>query len=74
MNKIQGAIIGLGKMGLSHAAILGAHPDVELVAVCDILTQEECKTAYDGIPFYQSIDELLEKEKNASLRNKMRKR
>ncbi|MGQ8338406.1 Gfo/Idh/MocA family protein [Sunxiuqinia sp. A32] len=32
---IQGAIIGLGKMGLSHAAIVGAHPKVDLVAVCD---------------------------------------
>jgi len=32
---IKGAIIGLGKMGLSHAAIVGAHPGVELVAVCD---------------------------------------
>lgn len=35
MNKIKGAIIGLGKMGLSHAAIVGAHPDVDLEAVCD---------------------------------------
>jgi predicted dehydrogenase len=32
---IKGAIIGLGKMGLSHAAIVGAHPDVEMVGVCD---------------------------------------
>lgn len=32
---IKGAIIGLGKMGLSHASVLGAHPDVDLVAVCD---------------------------------------
>ena len=32
---IKGAIIGLGKMGLSHAAIVGAHPDVDLVSVCD---------------------------------------
>lgn len=32
---IKGSIIGLGKMGLSHASILRAHPDVELVAVCD---------------------------------------
>ncbi len=32
---IKTAIIGLGKMGLSHVAILGAHSDVELVAVCD---------------------------------------
>ncbi|MFZ5940852.1 MAG: Gfo/Idh/MocA family protein [Bacteroidota bacterium] len=35
---IKGAIIGLGKMGLSHAAILGAHPGVDLVAVCDTST------------------------------------
>lgn len=32
---IKGAIIGLGKMGLSHAAIAGAHPEVNIVAVCD---------------------------------------
>ncbi len=33
--KLRGGIIGLGKMGLSHAAIVGHHPGVELVAVCD---------------------------------------
>ncbi|MBD3627949.1 Gfo/Idh/MocA family oxidoreductase [Cyclobacterium sp.] len=32
---IRIGIIGLGKMGISHCAILGAHPDVNLVAVCD---------------------------------------
>jgi predicted dehydrogenase len=32
---IKGAIIGLGKMGLSHTAIVGANPNVDLVAVCD---------------------------------------
>ena len=32
---IKATIIGLGKMGLSHCSILNAHPDVELVAVCD---------------------------------------
>ena len=35
MNKIKCAVIGLGKMGMSHAAILGAHPDVDVVGVCD---------------------------------------
>ncbi len=33
--KIKAGIIGLGKMGLSHAAIVNPHPDVELVCVCD---------------------------------------
>jgi len=32
---IRAGIIGLGKMGISHCSILGAHANVELVAVCD---------------------------------------
>jgi predicted dehydrogenase len=32
---IKVAIIGAGKMGISHLAILGAHPGVEVVGVCD---------------------------------------
>ncbi|MFD2203282.1 Gfo/Idh/MocA family protein [Shivajiella indica] len=29
------ALIGAGKMGISHLSILGAHPDVKIVGVCD---------------------------------------
>lgn len=32
---IKLAVIGAGKMGISHLAILGAHPDVEITGVCD---------------------------------------
>lgn len=32
---IKIALIGAGKMGISHLAILGAHPDVEIVGVAD---------------------------------------
>lgn len=32
---LKAGIIGLGKMGISHAAIVSPHPSVELVAVCD---------------------------------------
>jgi predicted dehydrogenase len=32
---IKIAVVGLGKMGLSHLAIVNAQPDVELRAVCD---------------------------------------
>ena len=31
---LRAGIIGLGKMGISHAAIIGANPLVDLVAVC----------------------------------------
>jgi predicted dehydrogenase len=33
--KLKAGIIGLGKMGLSHAAIVSPHPSVEMIAVCD---------------------------------------
>jgi predicted dehydrogenase len=32
---LKAGIIGLGKMGISHAAIASPHKDVDLVAVCD---------------------------------------
>ncbi|MZQ49277.1 MAG: Gfo/Idh/MocA family oxidoreductase [Bacteroidales bacterium] len=32
---IRAGIIGLGKMGLSHAAIVGSHPEADMVSVCD---------------------------------------
>jgi predicted dehydrogenase len=32
---IRVGAVGLGKMGLSHQALLGAHPNVDLAAVCD---------------------------------------
>lgn len=35
---IKVALIGAGKMGISHLSILGAHPDVEIVGVCDTST------------------------------------
>ena len=32
---IRAGLIGVGKMGLSHYAILGAHPRVNVAAICD---------------------------------------
>lgn len=32
---VRVAVVGLGKMGLSHLAIIKAHPAVEVAAVCD---------------------------------------
>ena len=63
MNKIKGAIIGLGKMGLSHAAIVGAHPDVDLVAVCD--TSSLVLSAFNKfstVKTYTDYKEMLDKE------------
>ena len=56
--KIKGAIIGLGKMGLSHAAIVGAHPDVDMVAVCDTST-----LILDGFKKYTRVKTYTDYEK-----------
>lgn len=60
---IKGAIIGLGKMGLSHAAILGAQPMVELVAVCDTSSFVlDAFTKFSNVKTYSDYREMLEKE------------
>ena len=60
---IKGAIIGLGKMGLSHAAILGAHPDVDLVAVCDTSSfMLDAFKKFSQIKTYSDFKEMIQKE------------
>ena len=63
MNMIKGAIIGLGKMGLSHAAIVGAHPKVEMIAVCDTssLVLDAFKK-FSAVKTYSDYKEMLNKE------------
>lgn len=60
---IKAAIIGLGKMGLSHAAIVSAHPEVEMVAVCDTssLVLDVFKK-FSAIKTYSDYKEMIEKE------------
>lgn len=56
-------MVGLGKMGLSHLAIVRAHPDVELVAACDTTTYlTDILTKYSNLKCYASFDEILAKE------------
>jgi predicted dehydrogenase len=58
---IKLAVVGLGKMGLSHYAVVNAHPDVEVVGVCDssgyvlgVLKK------YTGITTYTDFDAMLD--------------
>jgi predicted dehydrogenase len=60
---IRVALIGLGKMGLSHLAIIRAHPDVELVGACDSTAYVlEVLNKYTGIRVYTDYLALLDKE------------
>jgi len=61
---IKVAIIGLGKMGMSHCAILGAHPDVELVGMCD--TDNLLQSAFKKltrIPCYTDYKQMIDEAK-----------
>lgn len=60
---LKAAIIGLGKMGISHAAILGAHPSVDFVAVCDTssLVLDAFKK-YTKVTIYNDYIKMLDNE------------
>jgi predicted dehydrogenase len=63
MSKIKLAIIGMGRMGITHYAILNGHPDVEIEAVADpsniILTMLR---KYMPIKTFRDYNEMLEEE------------
>ena len=60
---LKGAIIGLGKMGLSHASIVGAHPDVEMVGVCDTSTFIlDAFKKFSNVKTYSNYKIMIEKE------------
>lgn len=54
------AVVGLGKMGLSHHALIKAHPDVKLEAVCDTTGYMlDVLNKYTGVRTYSNLDAML---------------
>ncbi|NJC25875.1 Gfo/Idh/MocA family protein [Neolewinella antarctica] len=63
MKTLRAGIIGLGKMGLSHAAIVSAQPGVDLVAVCDTsLIVTNAFKKYAKAQIYGDYRKMLRKE------------
>src|SRR5580704_12738318 len=57
---IKVGLIGLGKMGISHLSILGAHPDVKIVGVCDTSKMiVDALVKYSDFPGYLNYQEML---------------
>lgn len=57
---IRVAVVGLGKMGLSHLSMIKAHPDVDLVGVCDATGYLlDILEKYTGVSTYKDLDKLL---------------
>lgn len=54
------AVIGLGDISKIHLPVIQEHPNVTLVAVCDI--DESLSETVPGTTFYTNYQEMLEKE------------
>ena len=54
-------LVGVGKMGMSHLAILGAHPEVEIGGICDsqgfVISAVKSQT---GIETYKNFEKLID--------------
>ena len=57
--KIKFAVIGMGHIGKRHAEMIQRNEQSQLVATCDILPKEELNISDLQIPFFSSIDDLL---------------
>lgn len=62
--KLNLAVIGLGKMGLSHHSMINAHPRVKVAAVCDSTGYVlDVLNKYTGVLTYTDFDEMLREVK-----------
>ncbi len=59
--RLRVLVVGVGKMGLSHLAILRAHPQVEIVGVCDSSRYVlDVLNKYSGLPTYSDYGRMVD--------------
>lgn len=61
--KIKVGVVGLGKMGLSHFAMVNAHPNVETVACDGTGFMVDVLNKNTDVPVYRDYDEMMTKER-----------
>jgi scyllo-inositol 2-dehydrogenase (NADP+) len=60
---IRTAMVGLGKMGLSHLSIVRAHPGIDLVAGCDATAYlTDVLSKHAGLKCHSDFDRMLAEE------------
>ena len=67
--KIKFAVVGAGHIGKRHAEMIRRDAEGELVAMVDILSKEECNARDFDVPFFKSIEELLQSGLNFDVVN-----
>lgn len=61
MQKVRVGVVGLGKMGLSHFAMINAHPDVETIACDGAGFMVDVLSRNISVPVYKDFDDMLDK-------------
>jgi UDP-N-acetyl-2-amino-2-deoxyglucuronate dehydrogenase len=59
MSIIKFAVIGAGHIGKRHAEMIRREEESELVAMVDVRSKEECGAQDFDVPFFSSVEELL---------------
>ncbi|MFT6981649.1 MAG: putative dehydrogenase [Crocinitomicaceae bacterium] len=57
--KIKFAVVGAGHIGKRHAEMIRRDEESELVAMVDVRSKEECDAGHFGVPFFKTVDELI---------------
>ena len=56
---VKFAVVGCGHIGKRHAEMVRRHPEAELVALCDVRTQEETGTEGYEAPYFTDLEQML---------------
>lgn len=59
-DKVKFAVVGSGHIGKRHAEMIIRDKNSTLVAMADIRTKEECQAESFNVPFFSSIEDLLD--------------
>lgn len=60
MNKIYFAVIGCGHIGKRHAEMITRNKESELVALVDVLTEEQLNISNFNVPLFKTIQDLVD--------------
>ena len=63
-DNIRFAVIGAGRIGKRHAAMIQGNPSCELVALCDIRPRDQLGLDAFEVPLYEDSQQMLAEEKD----------
>jgi predicted dehydrogenase len=68
-SNVKFAVVGAGHIGKRHAEMIQRSSEAELAALVDVRSQKECAAEDFDVPFFSSIEELLDSSLNIDVVN-----